>query len=233
MLAMETEMKTQRAACGGGGFTRMELVVVICVVVALVVVLLIPALAAAKRKGSKVNCVNNLKQICLSFRIWEGDNGDKYPMQLAVTNDAMIKLISNGNAYVLWQTMSNVLGTPKSLFCPANDQRTAATSFTQNFSDANISYFLNLDASDAYPQMMISGDDNLAVNGIRVRPGILNLWTNTSFSWTKERHGGAANIGLSDGSIQTTTSTALQAAFQSAQQGFQPTAASANGLLIP
>jgi prepilin-type processing-associated H-X9-DG protein len=61
----------------------------------------------------------------------------------------------------------------------------------------------------------------------------LNLWTNTSFSWTKERHGGAGNIGLSDGSIQTITSTALQAAFQSAQQGFQPTGTATNRLVIP
>ena len=232
MLAMETEMKTQRVACGGGGFTLTELLVVICVV-AVVAVLLLPGLAASKRKNEKINCINNLKQIGLASRIWEGDNGDKYPMQSALTNDAMIKLISDGKAYVLWQTMSNVLGTPKNLVCPADKQRTAAVSFTQNFSDANISYFISLDASDAYPQMILFGDDNLAVNGVRVRPGILNLWTNTPFSWTKERHGGAGNIGLSDGSIQTTTSTALQAAVQSVQQGFQPTATSANGLLIP
>src|SRR5208283_468971 len=106
-------------------------------------------------------------------------------------------------AYVLWQTMSNELVTPKILVCPDDNQRTEAVSFTQNFSDANISYFFSLDAADAYPQMILYGDDNLAVNGVRVRPGILNLWTNTSVAWTKERHGGAGNIALSDGSVQT------------------------------
>ena len=124
-------------------------------------------------------------------------------MQLAVTNDAMIRLISDGNAYVLWQTLSNELSTPKILVCPEDKQRTEAGSFTQNFSDANISYFISLDASDANPQMIFSGDDNFSVNGIRVRPGILNLWTNASVAWTKERHGGAGNIALSDGSVQT------------------------------
>ena len=202
-----------------------ELLVVVCVV-AVVAVLLLPGLAASKRKNEKINCINNLKQIALASRIWEGNNSDKYPMQLAVTNEAMIKLISDGNAYVLWQTMSNVLGTPKILVCPADKQRTAAVSFTQNFSDANLSYFLSLDASDAYPQMILFGDDNLAVNGVRVRPGILNLPRNASVGWTMERHRGTGNLGLSDGSVQTIAINAMQQAFR--QTGF-----ATNHLVIP
>ena len=211
MLAMETEMKLQPTTRSDNGFIFTELLVVICLV-AVVAVLLLPALAASKRKSSKIDCVQNLKQIGLAFRIWEGDNGDKFPMQFAVTNDATMKLINDGNAYVLWQTMSNILGTPKLLVCPGDKQRTAAVSFTQNLSDANISYFIGLDSSDADPQMILSGDDNLAVNGVRVRPGILNLSTNASVAWTKERHGGTGNIALSDGSVQTATDLALQSA---------------------
>ena len=218
-------MKTQRSTSRGRGFTLTELLVVVCVV-AVVAVLLLPGLAASKRKNEKINCINNLKQIALASRIWEGNNSDKYPMQLAVTNEAMIKLISDGNAYVLWQTMSNVLGTPKILVCPADKQRTAAVSFTQNFSDANLSYFLSLDASDAYPQMILFGDDNLAVNGVRVRPGILNLPRNASVGWTMERHRGTGNLGLSDGSVQTIAINAMQQAFR--QTGF-----ATNHLVIP
>jgi type II secretory pathway pseudopilin PulG len=225
MLAMETEMKTQRTSRGGRGFTRMELVVVICVV-AVVAVLLLPALAASKRKSSKINCVQNLKQIGLAFRIWEGDNADKNPMQLAATNDAMMKLIRGGSSYILWQTMSNELGTPKILLCPLDTEHIAATNFSAGFSDANISYFLNFDTSDAYPQMILSGDDNLAVNGVRVRPGILNLSSNASVAWTKERHGGAGNLGLSDGSVQTTAAWALQSALVN-------TGTATNRLVIP
>src|ERR1019366_7242727 len=125
MLAMEAEMTIQQTTRGGRGFTLTELLVVICVV-AVVVALLLPALAAAKRKHSTIGCVNNLKQIGLASRVWEGDNGDKYPMQFALTNDAVMKLVSSGNAYVLWQTMSNELATPKILACPADEQRTEA-----------------------------------------------------------------------------------------------------------
>ncbi len=89
-----------------------------------------------------------------------------------------------------------------------------------------MSYFLSLDASGAYPQMILAGDDNLAVNGVRVQPGILNLWTNASVAWTKERHGGAGNIALSDGSVQTTTASALQSALAN-------TGTATNRLVIP
>ena len=111
--------------------TLIEVLVVIFVVVVLAAMFL-PALAAAKRKSSRINCFNNLKQIGLAFRVWEGDNGDKYPMQFAVTNSDTMKLISSGNSYVLWQTMSNELSTPKVLHCPADTEHAVATN---NFSN--------------------------------------------------------------------------------------------------
>jgi competence protein ComGC len=169
-------MKIQPTARRIEAFTRTELFVVIGVFALLViVVMLLPALAAAKRKASRINCVNCVHQINLAFKVWEGDHGDKYPMQFALTNSEMMKLIGSGKAYVLWQTMSNELSTPKVLCCPDDAERTTATNFNIGFSDANISYFFSLDAADTYPQMILDGDDNLAVNGVRVKPGILNL----------------------------------------------------------
>jgi prepilin-type processing-associated H-X9-DG protein len=133
-------------------------------------------------------------------------------MQFALTNNETMKLIGSGNAYVLWQTMSNELSTPKVLLCPEDTERTNATNFDIGFSDANISYFFSLEAADTYPQMILDGDDNLAVNGVRVKPGILNLPTTNSLAWTKERHHGNGNIGMADGSVQQTTSESLNSA---------------------
>jgi prepilin-type processing-associated H-X9-DG protein len=212
-------MKIQPAGNRTEAFTRTELFVVIAVVAVLLVAMLLPALAAAKHKSSRINCINNLHQVSLGFKTWEGDNGDKFPMQFALTNSEAMKLIGSRNAWVLWQTMSNELSTPKILRCPEDTEHTMATSFDTGFSDANISYFFSLEAADTYPQMILDGDDNLAVNGVRVKPGILNLPTTNSLAWTKERHGGTGNIGMADGSVQQTTSSSFNSAVIAATNG--------------
>ena len=206
----------------------MELVVVICTV-ALVAALLLPALAAARRKSSRINCVNDLKQNGLAFRIWEGDNGDKYPMQVSVTNSGAMELAVAGNVSAIFRVMSNELSTPKVLVCPADAKRHCATNFTTDLNHQTISYFVALDAENKYPQMILTGDDNLEVNGIRVRPGSLNLLRSASVKWTTERTGqfhGPGNIGFVDGSVQQTTDLTLQTALVN-------TGTATNRLVIP
>ena len=86
-------MTTRGATNRNRGFTQVELLVVIGVL-AVVAALLLPALAAAKRKHSRIGCVNYLKITGIAFRLWEGDNGDKYPMQFALTNSETMKLLA-------------------------------------------------------------------------------------------------------------------------------------------
>ena len=66
-------------------FTLIELLVVIAII-AILAALLLPALAAAKRKAQRINCVSNLKQVGIAFRLWEGDNGDRYPMAVSTAS---------------------------------------------------------------------------------------------------------------------------------------------------
>ena len=218
-------MNVHRTRRRASGFSIVDLLVTIGIV-ALLAAVLLPALAAAKKKSSRINCVSNLKQVNIAFRLWEGDNGDKYPMQVVLTNSETMKLVTNGNAYLLWQTMSNELSTPKILHCPDDKQRTNAMSFSQGFSDANISYFFSLDAVETYPQMILDGDDNLAVDGARVKPGILILGTTRTIAWTKERHKGAGNIGMADGSAQQVTIAGLNSAIDNCANGIPSNAIS-------
>jgi hypothetical protein len=191
--------------------TRIEVVIIVASL-AVLAALFLPALAASKRKSSRINCVSNVKQIGIAFRLWEGDNNGKYPMSVSVTNGGAMELLAAGNVAACFQVMSNELSTPKILFCPADTRRTYATNFSTGFSGANISYFLNVDAVETYPQMIMLGDDHLLVNGKPVQPGILNLWTNQTITWAKDRHLGCGNLGMADGSAMQVTSDGLQQA---------------------
>jgi len=165
-------------------FTLIELLVVIAII-AILAAMLLPALAAAKRKAQRINCVNNLKQVGLSFRIWGGDNGDKYPMQVASSAGGSQEYIYAANAagskVTQWGVtnifcvMSNEVGSAKVLYCTSDSMAphagSAATNFVQiasgggSSSLANgqfgLSYFVCGDAQDAYPQMIITGDRNI------------------------------------------------------------------------
>ena len=186
-------------------------VVVIIAVLAVLAVLFLPVLAISKHKRNRIGCVSNLRQIGIAYKVWADDNGGKYPMQISVTNGGAMELVATGNVVATFQIMSNVLSDPVLLSCPEDGGYFATTNFSADFTARNISYFVGLDAMDTQPQTLLSGDDNLVVNGTKARSGILNLHTNDSLAWTGERHGGEGNIGLADGSVQELNSAGLTA----------------------
>jgi prepilin-type processing-associated H-X9-DG protein len=183
-----------------------------------------------KKRDNRIGCISNLKQVNLALRIWEGDNYNQYPMTVSVTNRGAMELVAAGNVAACFQVMSNELSTPKILICPLDRKHVPATNWTTDFNNSHISYFINPDASEAYPQMIMSGDDNLAVNGVPVKSGLLLLSGNASVSWTTERHGRVGNLGFADGSVAEESSAGFQNALILATNG---TPFTTNGIVIP
>jgi prepilin-type N-terminal cleavage/methylation domain-containing protein/prepilin-type processing-associated H-X9-DG protein len=162
-----------------------------------------------QNRSSEIQCVNNLKQIGLAYRIWEGDNGDKLPMQIPAKAGGAMEPAARGNVAPIFQLMSNELSTPRILICPADADRSVAKNFTAGFDNSKVSYFAGVDAADDKPAMFLSGDDNFAIDAVLVKSGLLLLATNAPVSWTAARHVNRGNIGLADGSVQTTDSSFL------------------------
>jgi prepilin-type processing-associated H-X9-DG protein len=192
------------------GFTLVMLLVVVAVI-AILAAMLLPALAKAKTKATQINCVNNLKQCGLAFRIWEGDNGDKMPMDVPVAKGGTKECDTGAETFRHFQVMSNELSTPKILACPA-DTRTAADNFTR-LKNQNVSYFVGLEANDMNPQMFLDGDRNITGES-EPQNGILKFVPGGPASWTTAIHNNQGNVGLADGSVQQYTTAALRNALK-------------------
>lgn len=174
----------------------------VCLVVAglaLVACVLLPQLSD-KPRPERWRCSSNLKQTSLGFLVLANDGDGQFPW--ASTNDGgTISFAESPQVFRHFLAASNELVTPTILVCPIDKKRNEALEFGK-FSNANLSYFIGLDARTEPPLLLLSGDRN--ITGGTLSNGFLRLLDPTSAraGWTTELHNNVGNIGLADGSAQ-------------------------------
>ena len=190
-------------------FSLIELIVILCIL-GLLVFILIPSLANVRNKSRLIDCSGNLKQIGLAFRLWSPDSTSTYPMARSTNYGGSYcgTLEVSNLVWRSFQALSNELGTPLILTCPA-DTRAPVRRF-ETLQNTNISYFIGLDANDDWtPQLLLSGDHHLS-NGRATTNKVLTIHINDSVRWMGRNHQGGGNIALADGSVQQPSSMRLQ-----------------------
>jgi len=197
---MKASASNQKTAA----LTRVDVLVVISITAVLILIFLEKTesdMRTGRLYAANINCINNLKQIGLAFRVWEGNHGDKFPMEISVTNGGTMELANGENAWINFSVMSRELSAPKILICPADAGKISATNFTNDFDNSKISYFVGLNAVENNPQTLLSGDDNFAIGGVPIKSGLLEISTNMPITWTAARHRSNGRILFSDGSV--------------------------------
>lgn len=237
------------------GFARRELVVVIFVLVALFV-LCIPALKRARQRSWVICCNCNMKELGTAYRLWAGDHGNQVPSMAPLTNGGWKELLTNSNVgpscWTNYVVMADYVGrAPAVLVCP-NDERRPAKDFGASFTNnSTVSYFVGVNANDAYPQSIAGGDRNLGP-GTVPRPDYgyspangqgNDVIINGPVCWSLKMHSGGnasgfGNILLGDGSAQQVSSASFNMDWlRNAQDAATTPAGATNGygirLLFP
>jgi prepilin-type N-terminal cleavage/methylation domain-containing protein/prepilin-type processing-associated H-X9-DG protein len=160
---------TQDTQDGAGlrrqAFTLIELLVVIAII-AILAALLLPALASAKERAKRTQCLNSLRQMGVAIQLYTGDNNSTYPTLKWTPNGsiwypyemARFSAPNDAGLDVGWENLGLLYATkllpgPRIFYCGSNPK------------DSSNPYSYEFYVSTAHPQWPFGVFDNVAPGG--------------------------------------------------------------------
>lgn len=201
------------------GFTRVELTALLAALT-LVFAAACPLFATSRTDTQRAVCFNNLRQIGRAIQLWGDDHDDQPPwltstMQGGTRPEVVIPLTKVAVAWPEFLVMSNELGAPRILACPADpnvkralDWGVTRTGFVNSgFRGNALSYFVSYHCIPEKQKSPMSGDrdfpsDGSAICGPASVTDALRVYPSPRVSWLGVVHPAAGHVLTTDGAVE-------------------------------
>lgn len=192
-------MKINRKAIPCGGITRLEIFALV-ITAGVLFSLFYAFIGPGSEKSKRIACAGRLMNISMGFRGSAMDHDGELLFRVSTNKGGSAEWSATDNVYPHFLTISNWISTPSILVCPSDRSRASSKANTfREVSNANISYFINLDALEN-GNSILAGDRN--IDGASHLSNRVFLITSSSpVEWSKDMHGYQGNIARGDGSV--------------------------------
>lgn len=216
-----------RKASRHPAFTRIDLVVVLFIIFLVGCVLANPVIFPSPRnRQDSLVCVANLAQVGRAYQLWAADHGDRNPFLVSSNEGGLRAVYLANNSWYQFAWISNQLGSPKVLVCPADTNTTrVAKDFSgrpdggfihPGYRNNAVSYMIGMHAQFYIPRSILGGDRN--ITGAQPSGGCSYAMLGAlhalgqppySNSWGSDIHGQKGQLLFNDGSVEETGARAL------------------------
>src|SRR5262245_34493493 len=87
-------------------FARIDLLVTIATTVLVIGIVVLSGCQTSHRQKAET-CRHNLKMVGLAFRVWSGDGGDRFPMQVPEEYGGSKEPVQSDRVFIHFRVMSN------------------------------------------------------------------------------------------------------------------------------
>lgn len=200
------------------GFTGWDVLILLTTVALLMGLVILANAPRARDRAPRIQCISNLKQVALAFRMWANEHEDQYPMAVPLAKGGAGEPSLEGSPIPAFVTISNEMVFAKILYCPLDKER-SRTNIFEGLKARNVSYLIGIDACATNPAAILTADRNIVPTDADEPQGLLSIPRWQAVEWSPKLHNQQGNIALADGSASQATQNGLQRALSGT--GFQ------------